>query len=309
MKLLRGEAVSGMNDRTCVTIGKFDGIHRGHRHLIENTISAAVSGDLKSCLFTFDSMPDSITGPDYKVLTSREEKEIIFEKLGLDIVVEYPFSDSFRALMPEEFVKSILVDKINMKALVVGSDFRFGRDNIGTVRTLEEMSDKYGFKLFIVQKEEYEDVEISSSRIKAALQSGDLIEANRMLGYEYIISGVTKSGNKLGRTIGVPTMNIYPDQDKLLPAYGVYAGTAIFRGRDYSCVVNIGVRPTVDDVGRVSVETNLLDYIPEETETYDEELTVRFLYRIRPEIKFGSMEELFIQIEKDVEEAKILLAK
>ena len=195
-----------------------------------------------------------------------------------------------------------------MKALVVGDDFRFGKNNLGNIDLLKELSNIYGFKLLVLSKEEEDSVEISSSAIKKNLSEGNIDKANKMLGYEYIISGQTKSGQKLGRTIGIPTMNIYPEESKALPAFGVYAGMADFRGREYKCVINVGVRPTVKSSDLISVETHLLDYNSEEVETYDEDFSIRLFYRIRPEIKFNSVNELFDQIERDIEESKILLA-
>ncbi len=308
MKLLKGVLTSKLQEGTCITIGKFDGVHKGHRLLIEKCIDMAKEAGLKSCLFTFDTVPSSVTGADYKILTLKREKELIFESLGLDIVVEYLFDTSFKNLLPEEFIKEILIDKLNMKALFVGSDFRFGKNNLGNIDLLKELSKLYNFKLDVLSKEEEENVEISSSTIKKELSEGRIDKVNKMLGYEYIISGKTKSGKKLGRTIGVPTMNIYPEESKSLPAFGVYAGMASFRGREYKCVINVGVRPTVNNSDMVSVETHLLDYNAEETETYGEDFSVRLFYRIREEIRFDSVNKLFNQIEKDIEEAKILLA-
>ena len=314
MIILKGEDEFFVKEGTAVTIGKFDGIHRGHKRLIEDVLGYAKKNGHKSCVVTFtfpeEEGGNTVEGETGRLLLTRDEKLRMIKELGVDIVAEFSFDDKLKGMNPYAFIESILVGKLNMKSVSVGPDFRFGRDREGKVINLHKAAMIYGYNVSVIEKEEYDREKISSTRIRECLAQGEFEKVSDMLGRDYGIAGTVSKGRQLGHKIGVPTMNIYPSPEKLLPPYGTYACKALKAGKVYKAVTNIGVRPTLtgkDNSGEVSIETHILGYSEPATGDYGKEITVFPVKKIRDEKKFASLEELSARIEEDIKEAEEML--
>ena len=273
---------------TAVTLGKFDSLHRGHFKLIKNVMEYACIHDLKSVVFSFDMGNKSI-------LTNKERREMLEDKV--DCLIQCPFTDEIKHMEAEAFIKSILSEKLHAKYIVVGSDFRFGYKASGDVKTLAMYEKKYGYKLLVVEKEKYNDKEISSTYIKELLTDGNMELANKLLGYKYTINGVVEHGKKLGRTLGFPTMNIAPDIDKFTPKTGVYACNIVVDGKKLCGIGNVGIKPTVTKINKLLVEVYVFDY---NKNTYGKNICVEFCAFERSEVKFSSVDKLKEQVDKDI---------
>lgn len=301
------EYIHGTNDfaidgASAVTLGKFDGIHMGHKKLVSLVCEKAEKAGLKSCVFTFDTLPLSICPQKYQhFITTNNERRAYFESLGVDIEVEYPFTDEFLHTDPDSFVKNVIVGKLNAKVVVVGTDFHFGKNRAGNAQYLMEAGKKYGFETVIVEKEKFQDREISSTYVREELRLGHMETVNVLLGRPYSVSGVVCPGNQLGKKMNIPTMNLYPPVSKLLPPKGVYASVTRIDGKSYYGVTNIGVKPTVSEENSVSVETYLFDY---DATSYGCHIVVELSHFIRPEMKFESMDTLSKQMESDADFAR-----
>lgn len=289
----------------CVAIGKFDGIHKGHQKLIDIIMSRKCEG-YKTAVFTFEPSPAAFFGNGiYRGLTTRDEKRHIFEKLGVDVLVEYPLNKESASVLPEDFVGDILIKKMHTKCIVCGPDFTFGDKGSGNVSTLQNLGSKYGFEVIVCDKvrtnkesnNEQEELEISSTLIRKEVEAGQMELVTEHIGAYYSVTGIVAKGNQIGRTIGLPTVNIYPSDDKLLPPFGVYEALVSCPMGRYSGITNVGVKPTVTDEKRVVVETFLFDF---SGDLYDKTITVNLLRMVRPERKFGSVDELKAQIESDI---------
>lgn len=289
--------------RSAITLGKFDGLHRGHRLLVDQVLQKKQEG-YTAALFTFDTPPswlfDGRVGD--KILTN-EERRTLAEKFRIDILVQCPFTKEVACMEPEDFVKSVLIEKMNAGFIVVGKDFHFGHNRRGDIALLAELSNQYGYEFVVFPKKQYYGRDVSSSYIRETLRIGDMELAQKLLGYPYFIAGEVVRGKQLGRTVGIPTANQVPDAEKLLPPNGVYASKVIVADRSYYGMTNIGVRPTVEDTDRKNVETYLLDY---EGELYGENIMVQLLHFERPERKFISVEELRKQLVLDIAVTKSL---
>lgn len=281
-----------------VSVGKFDGVHKGHKYLCSRMEHFARRGMLR-CMVTFDIPPASaIEGSNPKMLISEDEREKLLEKSGMDIICILKFDEEMRNKSPEDFIL-MLCDHLCMRAMVVGRDFRFGYKGAGNSRLLVDLSEKYDFTLDIVEKLKDEDTEISSTEIRELIAEGDIEKANSYLGYEYYVSGRVVSGNQIGRKIGVPTINIMPPEEKLLPPFGVYASKVIINGRTYHAVTDVGTKPTVSDERKIVVESHILDY---SENIYEEFAKVCFLKYLRPEKKFDNIDSLGRQIQSDIKQ-------
>lgn len=286
-----------------VTIGSFDGVHKGHVQVIESLkkVAQMLHGD--SVIVSFEPHPREILYPQEKrpgMLTTLEEKAEILRGHGIDHLVILPFSRSLAELGYKDFVRHILVDKIGLKGLVVGYDHRFGKNREGTFDKLKELARHYQF--YLEQEEVYEEnrINVSSTKIRNALQIGDINRVNEFLGYTYTISGKVVTGDKIGRTMGFPTANIQlKDDRKLLPAAGVYAVKVIVGQQEYKGMLNIGVRPTVSCSGVIRIEVNIFDF---NADLYGAEVQLALIARIRGERKFNGLQELSEQLKKDREE-------
>lgn len=288
---------------TVVTLGKFDGIHRGHRALIKKM--GGFSG-LKKVVFTFEQHPSMVKRTEgyeknFHSIYSNAERRAVLSDLGVDLAVFYPFDKETMEMEAERFVKKVLVEQLDVKALIVGEDFQFGYRRQGNTELLKHLSERYGYELIVVEKKGLDDKEnsglkISSSMIRKALVSGNISLANEMLDAPYFVMGRVDRGKKLGRRIKSPTINVYPDSCKLLPPYGVYATETLIDGVSYKGVTDLGVRPTMEKDSLPRAECHLFDY---DEEIYGKEVRISFLKFIRPEKRFSSLEELMEQIEKD----------
>lgn len=296
MKYIKDTLEFHIEEPSVVTLGKFDGLHLGHRYLMEELEKGKKQG-LKSVVFTFDIPPRALEESDCRVLSTNEEKLHIFEDAGVDYLIECPFTEAFRSLNPRAFLE-MLTTKICVRRIVAGTDFCFGYRRSGTYRELRQYAPELGYEAVIVEKMQYKGADISSTRIRECISRGDMEEANRLLGYEYFVSAPVRHGNALGRTIGFPTANQLPPGEKLLPPNGVYAVHATVNGKKYCGVSNIGRKPTVGNDYPVGIETFFFDF---HGNVYDQELRVSFVRFIRPEKKFPSVEALAAQIEKDKE--------
>ncbi|MCQ4875813.1 bifunctional riboflavin kinase/FAD synthetase [Butyricimonas paravirosa] len=285
-----------------VTIGSFDGVHLGHACVIQHLKEKAASIGGESVIISFEPHPREVLYPREKkigILTTLEEKIAILEKYGVDHLIILKFTLEFAQQSYFDFVEKILVDKIKIKGLVVGYDHRFGKDRAGNFENLQELSRKYGFFLEKEVVFEEDDVNVSSTKIRNALAVGDITTVNRFLGYPYSITGKVVNGHRLGHTIGFPTANIQIfDDRKLLPAIGVYAVKVLIGPQIFNGMLNIGIRPTVSDDGRVSCEVYIFDF---NRNIYGETISIHFITRIRGERKFNDIEELRTQLQKDQE--------
>lgn len=297
MKYIQGVEEFRLNGPSAVTLGKFDGVHTGHQKLISIVKEKAQENNVLSAAFTFDRIPLSICPQNFQhFITTNTERKRIMESLGLDVEVEYPFTEHLMNTEPEEFIKHIIIGKLNAKYVVVGTDYRFGRNRMGNVDLLIEKGPEYGFETIVVEKEKYQDREISSTYVREELKLGHMETANILLGRPYSVYGIVAKGNQFGRTLEIPTINLYPSESKLLPPNGVYASITELDGRKYYGVTNVGTKPTVSDGFTISVETNLFDF---DKDIYGKTVNVSLMHFVRPEMKFESVEALQKQMKGD----------
>lgn len=282
--------------RSAVAIGKFDGVHIGHQKLIHKIISQKNKG-LLATVFTFDTSVAAFFGGEEKELTTGYEKRRIFEQMGVDVVIEFPLNRETAATEPAEFVRRYLAGQMRAAYICAGTDLSFGKNGAGSFALLEKNADRYGYRAELINKVRIDGNVVSSTGVRAAVRRGDMEYVSRMLGAPYSVSGSVEHGKKLGRTIGMPTANLMPEKNKLLPPNGVYYSRAQIDGRTYKGISNVGCKPTVDDGQTVGVETYLYDF---EGDLYGKDITVYFLAFRRPEMKFDSVERLKEQMEADI---------
>lgn len=286
-----------LNEPKAVALGKFDGIHLGHRRLLEEILRQKRQG-LASCVFTFDPSPAVFFGgADVRELTTREEKRVLFERMGIDILIEFPLSRESAGILPEDFVRDILAERMHTAFLAAGEDVSFGAGGSGDARLLRQLSDRYGFEVRIIDKVCLEGQAISSTYVRSQVEAGNLLLAGRLLGMSYPVMGKVVHGRRLGRKLGVPTVNIRPGKTKLMPPCGVYYSTARIRGRDYRAISNVGYRPTVADERILGLETYLYDF---GEEIYGEDIEVYLHEFRRPEHKFTDTEALKAALFEDI---------
>lgn len=299
------EIITGTDDfylkrETAVAMGKFDGVHIGHRRLLEEILGQKERG-LAACVFTFEPSPAVFFGlGDGRVLTTREEKRLLFERMGVDVLIEFPLSDRTAGMPPEDFVTNVLAGQVNACFVAAGTDLSFGAKGRGNAALLAQMADGLGLKVKIIQKICVEGQEVSSSLVRKELEKGNMELVERLLGMPYPVMGTVVQGNRIGRTLGFPTVNLVPPQDKLLPPRGVYLSDAVCRGRRYRAVSNIGCKPTVSQDMVVGVETYLHDF---SEEVYGESVEVYLREFRRPERKFDSLDALKEQLAQDIRQA------
>lgn len=286
MRLIKGTL--GFQEETdcVVTLGKFDGIHRGHRTLIDRVLTYEEKA-VKKVVFAFDIAS--------MMLLSKKERRHMLDKLGIDILIECPFVPELIRMEPELFVKKMLVDQLHAVHLVVGRDFRFGYGRSGDAALLKRLGPEYGFTVDVVDKVTDGEREISSTYVREELAKGNMEKVNELLGYEFFVTGEIVHGRRVGRTIGVPTTNLIPPRGKFLPPNGVYTTRTTAGDRTYYGMTNIGTKPTVDG-HFIGVETYLFDC---DEDLYGEQEKVRLQHFLRPEVKFDSLEELKAQLRED----------
>lgn len=288
MEYIQGVNGLYVNEDTAVTLGKFDGLHRGHCKLIRRTQEFKKYG-LKSVVFTLNFNRKGM-------LLTKEERQQILAKLGVDYLVECPFVPEIAQMEPEEFVRAILVDKLHARRIIVGADFRFGYERKGDARLLKELEKIYDFQVEVLRKEKLGDREISSTYIREALEAGDMEKAELLLGYPYVVSGEVLHGRHIGGKLLVPTVNLVPTTRKLLPPNGVYVSRTKVGDQKFGGITNIGYKPTVGEKFR-GVETYLFDF---DADLYGCDIEVELLHYLRPEKKFASIDALREQMTKDI---------
>ncbi|HIV16877.1 MAG TPA: bifunctional riboflavin kinase/FAD synthetase [Candidatus Alectryocaccobium stercorigallinarum] len=286
-----------------VTLGKFDGMHTGHQKLIEKVREIAKERKLQAVMFTFDISPQIKIGKsDYKLIVTRKEKLMLAEKFGIDVLVECPFNEQIRNMSAEDFIKDILIGKINTKAVVAGTDFKFGKNRQGDADYLKKNAAMFGFSVDILEKEKDGGRDISSTYVREELAKGNIEKANKLLGFEYFLIGEVIGGTHIGRNLGFPTINMAPQPDKLLPPNGVYASLTEIDRKMYKSISNIGVKPTVNGK-ELGAETFIFDF---DGNLYGKTAVVKLLDFMRPEKKFDSVEDLKKQVYTDIQNRKEL---
>ncbi|MGN0278769.1 MAG: bifunctional riboflavin kinase/FAD synthetase [Lachnospiraceae bacterium] len=288
-----------------IAIGKFDGIHLGHQKLIQKIIEQKAKGYLAT-VFTFDTSAAAFFGGEEKELTTRAEKRIVFEKMGVDVLIEFPLNKETAATEPVEFVQRYLVSQMQAAYICAGTDLSFGRRGAGNYELLQQYADSYGYQVELIDKVRIDGEEVSSTRVREAVRAGQMEAAARMLGTPYSVSGSVEHGRRLGRTIGMPTANLLPEQDKLLPPNGVYYSKVLMGDRIYRSITNIGCKPTVSENHIMGVETYLYDFTGD---IYGKDITVQLLAFRRPEMKFDGVDSLKAQMQKDIAAGQIFSDK
>ncbi|MEF9989574.1 MAG: bifunctional riboflavin kinase/FAD synthetase [Christensenellaceae bacterium] len=284
-----------IKEKTAVAIGLFDGVHKGHKALINDLEAQA---GLKSLVYTFDSKPNHFA---YKNIYTLDEKEQIFSGMGVDYFCLQKFDETFSNLTKEEFLKKVIYD-FCAKHITVGFDFKFGKNAEGNIDFLRENCAKYDYTLSVIPEISYEGIKISSSYIRSLLSEGNMQQAAKLLGRFYFINGTIVKGNHIGTKIGFPTANL--SADKLMPKYGVYATIAQIGNKRYRAVTNVGTKPTIKNDNIPNVETYILDF---DQDIYDENLRVYFVQRVRREQAFATVDQLKAQIAIDAIKAAELL--
>ena len=298
MEFIRNTLDFQIQEPTAVTLGKFDGLHRGHDLLMQTVLEKSKEYGLASVAFTFDIPPrNKVEEIVANVLTTNDEKQYIFEKRGIDYLIECPFTTEVMSMEPKNFIAWIS-KALHMKYVVVGDDFRFGHKRAGDYHTLQEYEGEFGYKTIVIDKLKDSNRDISSTYVREKIADGNIKKANELLGYKYFIKSEILHGRKLGRTIGVPTINMILPENKLLPPSGVYVTEVLVDGNTYMGVTNIGCKPTVSDENVVGVETYIDEF---NQDVYGEKIVVSFIQFIRPEQKFNSIEELKAQMQSDIE--------
>lgn len=298
MKFIRKTLDFQVEEPTAVTLGKFDGLHRGHDLLMQTVLEYSSKYDLASVAFTFDIPPrNKVEEIVANVLTTNDEKQYIFEKRGIDYLIECPFTTEVMSMEPKDFIAWIS-NALHVKYVVVGDDFRFGHKRAGDYHTLQQYETEYGYKTIVIDKLKDSNRDISSTYVREKIADGNIKKANELLGYKYFIKSEILHGRKLGRTLGIPTINMILPENKLLPPNGVYVTEVLVDGKTYMGVTNIGYKPTVSDSKVVGVETYIDNF---DQDVYGEKIVVSFIQFIRPEQKFDSIEELKAQMQSDIE--------
>ena len=286
-----------IEEDTVITLGKFDGLHRGHELLMENLLNWREKYRYKAVVFTFDIPPrQQVNGVDTRVLTTNEEKRAIFERSGVDYLIECPFTPEVMCMEPKAFIEW-MVNALHARCFVIGNDFRFGHNRAGDYEVLRQYAAEFGYEVVVLDKIQEDGRDISSTYIREEIGQGHIEKANNLLGYEFFAKSMIIHGKQLGRKIGIPTINMEFPPEKLLPPNGVYVTRVLMDGVWHKGVTNVGCKPTVSDSHLIGVETHILDF---SGNVYGKEAEVCFLHYIRPEQKFASIEDLQAQMERDV---------
>jgi riboflavin kinase/FMN adenylyltransferase len=301
--------IEGLNAfrKAVVTIGTFDGVHTGHQKIIDQLKQEAKKINGESVLITFDPHPRKVLDPGkpLKLINTLDEKIELLKKQGLDHLVIVPFTLQFASLSAEEYIQDFLFNRFHPHTVIIGYDHRFGHDRKGDYHMMEDFAEKLAFQLKEIPEHIVDSIIVSSTKIRDAIRLGDVQIANDLLGYEFFFQGTIIQGNKLGRKLGFPTANLQiNDRDKLIPGHGVYAVTAALDQREFQGMMNIGIRPTLND-GLFMIEVNLFDF---DEEVYGQELKVHVRKFMRPEIKSNGLDALKEQITRDKLDVLTVLA-
>ncbi len=308
MGIFRNISALPQFSNSVITIGTFDGVHQGHKVILNEVVKHARNEGCESILVTFEPHPRKLLAPHLpiKLLTPLEQKLQLISNSGIEHVVVAPFTKDFSNLSAHDYIESFLVSCFHPKSIVIGYDHHFGHDRTGDIKLLQDMAGEFGYTVYEIPAQLIDEAAVSSTKIRNALNEGQVAEAAHMLGRNYSITGTVYHGAKRGRTIGYPTANIQPvDADQQIPAVGVYAVLVKWNGQTHKGMMSIGYNPTVTDEQILRIEVNILDF---EGDLYGEKLEVEFVARLRGEEKFASLDELKTQLGKDKEDTLQVLA-
>ena len=315
MVIVQGISKYDKKRTTAVTIGTFDGVHVGHRKILERLINSAKKLDLQATVLTFFPHPRMVLqkDTDIKLLNTMEEKAQIMEDIGVDYLIIHPFTKEFSRLSATDFVRDILVNDLKAKKVIIGYDHRFGRNRTANINDLVAFGSILDFVVEEIPAQEIDDISISSTKIRNAIIAGDIAMANSYLGYKYMLTGQVKKGKGLGKKLNFPTANLHiEEQYKLIPKNGVYVVKSRFENKTIFGMMNIGYNPTVNNErhpegdNQKSIEIHFLNF---EENLYDTKLQVQIIERIRDEHKFDSLEALQFQLQKDKETSLAIIAR
>jgi riboflavin kinase/FMN adenylyltransferase len=284
--------------KTILTLGTFDGVHFGHKKILERVTQNTENGKYESLVLTFFPHPRMVLQEDsnIKLLNTLSEKIVLLDTIGIQNLIIHPFDEKFSRLTAEEFVKNVLVDRFHIQKIIIGHDHRFGRNRTANIDDLKAFGKQYDFEVEEISAQEIKEVSVSSTKIRNALIEGNVALANEYLGYNYSLTGTVAKGKQLGRTIGFPTANLKLEEDfKLVPQNGVYIVKSTINSKTVFGMMNIGFNPTVDGKHQ-TIEINYFDF---DEDLYGQKITVSIMERIRAEQKFDSVELLKEQLEKD----------
>jgi len=298
LKIFKSIKDFSSDKETILTLGTFDGVHKGHQKILKKITQGTENGKYESLVLTFFPHPRMVLqdNSDIKLLNTIEEKIYLLEAIGIENLVIHPFDEIFSQLTAEDFVRTVLVDQFNIHKIIIGHDHRFGKNRTANIDDLIGFGEKYGFEVEQISVQEINDISVSSTKVRKSLLEGDMALANKYLGYNYFLSGTVVKGKQLGRTIGFPTANIKIEEDyKLIPHNGVYIVRSMINKKTVFGMMNIGFNPTVSGE-KLAIEIHFLDF---DTNLYDQKLTVSILKYLRSEQKFDSVDLLTQQLEKD----------
>lgn len=282
------------------TIGTFDGVHLGHQKILGRLMDAAQAVRGESVVISFHPHPRLVLNPEdhsLRLLQSIDEKIASLEALGIDKLLLIPFTLEFAALTSQQFISQVLIETVGIQRMVIGYDHHFGHDRKGGLKELQSAAGTYGFEVEEIPAEQIDNANVSSTKIRNALSTGDLVTAQRFLGYDYGLTGTVIKGEQLGRQLGYPTANIRPnDPHKLIPAEGVYLSRLTVEGKHYFGMLNVGKKPTVGDRFPLGIEVYIFDF---DHDIYGLQVQVEFLDWIRPDMKFASLEDLVAALDDD----------
>ena len=302
MKIYRSLEEIENIEETAVALGNFDGVHKGHQELIRKTVEYSAAHGLKSAVFTFENHPRNVLAgrPVIQNILYPADKEKILEDMGVDYLFSIPFDQEFASMPPEVFIEEILWETFMMKVAFCGFNYCFGAKGAGTAELLSDAGRLLGFDVQILPPYTVDDEVVSSTLIRQLIESGEVESCEKYLGRSYTIAGEVVTGQRLGRTIGFPTVNLNLDEDMVSPPNGVYVTCCEYEGKKYPSITNVGKKPTVGEFSR-NAETHLLDF---SGDLYGEKIRVDFLQKVREEKKFSGLEELQEQIRLDCEYAR-----
>lgn len=305
MKLIAGTTDFKIEEGCAVAVGKFDGIHRGHKRLLREIFDAKKLG-LKTAVFTFDPSPAVFfQGDGVRELMTREEKRIAFEQMGIDYLVEYPFCKETAAITPEDYVNQFLLDKMNARFIAAGEDVSFGNRGAGNAKLLRELASARGAQVRIISKLCHNERDISSTYVRSEVELGNMELVTELMDEPFFISGRVERGNRIGHKLGMPTVNLHPQTQKIMPPGGVYFSTVTYGQQTFYGVTNIGYKPTVEApdgaANRLGVETYIYDF---DEDIYEKDIVVHLHHYERGEKKFENLDALKAAIAADVKKGK-----
>lgn len=297
MKIIEKTTEFELTEDTAVAIGKFDGFHMGHQKLLHMVTEQKANG-FAAAVSTFVPSPAAFFSKEtQQELTTIQEKRNIFEEAGVDYLIEYPFYQEIADMEPETYIRKVLVEQLHAKCIVAGEDVSFGKKGMGNYRLLEQKSAEYGYQVIVIDKVQYQGREISSTYVRDAVKQGEMELVTKLLGQPYHVGGTIVHGRHLGTGLGMPTVNILPPPEKLLPPNGVYYSYVMMNGRIYLGITNIGTKPTVSGEAVMGVETFIYDF---DQDVYGQDIQVYLLHYKRPEMRFHGIEALKKQMATDI---------